>query len=328
MIRHFPSRPLPSGHEQHHEQLEDVWLAEHNLCRPWNSDAQWHTLVGAAQDALQNAGPDSEAFQALCADIVTEANGGSTPPDFGEARHMQKTWARLADAPFLRQKGTQFDSGGGWRGSIATASSSPLVVRCTCSCCSMGVAKRWWRTLQETPLFRPVSNLPSMTNGALQPKDTKVPQKVSVKASSKDEMMYLRGAAKNVAHMACCILSSSRMHRFATMISVVVAPVRKAFGRMNEQRKTMSGAEDWLLMICADGYAKTADEVIGAVGGMGHLQSLGFPPAGLVYQVGVYGWESAEDKVIAGAMLKLSVSVLSHQKLSSTFHSVQPPLCA
>ena len=73
--------------------------------KPYNTDAQWHTMVGASKDFLGMAGPDNEDFQALYAAIVTEENDGRLPKGFASKEHMRATWARMGEASFLCARG-------------------------------------------------------------------------------------------------------------------------------------------------------------------------------------------------------------------------------
>ena len=92
--------------------LSEVMVAMDLPCRPWNSDAEWQRLVGAAEKFHRYSGPDSELFKCLYVDILEdEATGqGDTTKrreaaNLGTGSHMREVWSDLQSAPFLRRRG-------------------------------------------------------------------------------------------------------------------------------------------------------------------------------------------------------------------------------
>lgn len=286
---------------------------------PWQGDSFHHVIKEGANNFFQYYGHDNELYTLLYERICHDQD-----VDFEQVAsdaHLSEMFDIIKDSPVLHRKGEKVKIGRWYSVFARAVDFRPHRAVLLLMLLYVGMRRKWWGRLDETPLFRQRAELPPEdAEGDAGLADIHLPDEArpplgpsaasadvprTTVAQSNRELARLRSSCKSTLHFVAQLLSDGWKMRLMDCISFVHEPLRQRFGLMETQCKTQRGREEWALSLARGEFTSDLFSALSVLDDPSVAHKLQFDQGGGAVDASV-----VEDRELAQHMLALALSLV------------------
>ena len=300
------------------------------LTGPWNSNAFFNILRGAASDK-ESRGTLRIMCDLLYDDICHDR--GYTSLDKGSPEHMDMVFGGLVSTPILARRGPRVRLLRWFAWFRRAREFQKHLHELLAVLLTVGLKRKWWKNIAETPLYssRHLEEVDYDCEGdaaeQLEPSAAveQVPGpddqgvanalghwRETMKGSTED-LKRIRSTCKNGMHFAAQVTANRVQCRLFRMISLVFEPIVEWFDLDLTKSKTQRGVQESRQELCLRGLDRVLEKVLATLYSPVALLELSFAAG----EPELVAGQREEDRNIAMSMMSLVVNVLSNFQLEA-----------